>query len=264
MTASAQTRAQTGDWNPEAYARFRDLRLRPALDLLLAVRSVGGGDVIDLGCGNGVMGARLKERFAGHQLVGVDRSPAMLSRAREVDSYDALQEAEIGQWQVQGAGLIYSNAALHWLGDHATLMPRLVGMLGKGGTLAVQLPHQNNAPSHRMWRSLAEELFPQRIDFETGPSALMPAQYFSALSDLGALAIWETEYYQVLASDEGGHPVRRFTESTYARPILEALAPDEQAALIERYEQIMEKTYPRGAQGTVLFPFKRLFFTLTV
>ena len=30
------------------------------------------------------------------------------------------------------------------------------------------------------------------------------------------------------------------------------------------YEEVMEKAYPRGADGTVLFPFRRLFFTLTV
>ena len=78
MSASAQKR----DWNPEAYSRFRDLRLRPALDLLLAVRSVGGGDVIDLGCGNGAMGPLLKERFLGHSVVGVDASPAMLDRPK--------------------------------------------------------------------------------------------------------------------------------------------------------------------------------------
>ena len=252
------------DWNPEAYSRFRDLRLRPALDLLLAVRSVGGGDVIDLGCGNGAMGARLKERFAGHKILGVDGSPAMLEKARETQAYNSLSEADIASWQIEGAGLIYSNAALHWLKNHEDLMPRLARMLGKGGTLAVQMPHQNNAPSHRMWRSLAEELFPKRIDFEAGPAVLMPSQYYAALASLGALAIWETEYYQVLGADETGHPVRRFTESTYARPILDALAEDEQAALIKRYEQIMEKAYPRGEDGTVLFPFRRLFFTLTV
>ena len=72
------------DWNPGAYARFRDLRLRPAIDLMNAVRSVGGGDVIDLGCGNGVMGESLKARFPGHRLVGVDSSPAMLEQAREM------------------------------------------------------------------------------------------------------------------------------------------------------------------------------------
>ncbi len=252
------------DWNPGAYARFRDLRARPALDLMLAVRSVGGGDVIDLGCGNGAMGAALKERFAGHRLVGVDASPAMLAKAREGGAYDALIETDIADWSVERAGLIYSNAALHWLGEHETLFVRLAGMLAIGGTLAVQMPHQNNAPSHRVWLSLAEELFPGRVKPEVSPGVMKPPHYFHLLAGLGRFSLWETEYYQVLGADESGHPVRRYTESTYARPILEALEPDEQAVLIRRYEEVMEKAYPRGADGTVLFPFRRMFFTLTV
>jgi len=33
---------------------------------------------------------------------------------------------------------------------------------------------------------------------------------------------------------------------------------------VQRYEQVMEKAYPRAEDGTVLFPFRRMFFTLTV
>ncbi|MDU8927294.1 methyltransferase domain-containing protein [Alisedimentitalea sp. MJ-SS2] len=255
---------KTKDWNPGAYGRFRDLRLRPALDLMGAVRSVGGGDVIDLGCGSGAMGESLKARFVGHRLVGVDASPAMLEKAGESDAYDALDQADIGDWQSERCGLIFSNAALHWLGDHEALMPRLAGMLAPGGTLAVQMPRQNNAPSHRLWRQLASEYFPDRVDFEAGPGVMEPARYFHLLSGLGTFTLWESEYYQVLPAEEDAHPVRRFTESTYARPILEALDEGEQEKLIAAYEAVMEKAYPRGEDGTVLFPFRRMFFTLTV
>ncbi|MDQ2090173.1 methyltransferase domain-containing protein [Marimonas arenosa] len=252
------------DWNPGAYARFRDLRLRPALDLMGAIRSVGGGDVIDLGCGGGVMGESLKARFPGHWLVGVDSSPAMLESARETGAYDKLDEADIAVWRTGRAGLIFSNATLHWLKDHETLFPRLAGMLATGGTLAVQMPHQNNAPSHRVWLSLVDELFPGRVDLDAGPGVMKPPRYFHLLNDLGAFTLWETDYFQVLPADPEAHPVRRFTESTFARPILESLNEDEQGRLIRAYEEVMEKAYPRGADGTVLFPFRRLFFTLTV
>jgi len=58
--------------------------------------------------------------------------------------------------------------------------------------------------------------------------------------------------------------VRRFTESTYARPVLEALDKDEKADLIRRYEEVMHAAYPVRPDGSVLFPFQRMFFTLTV
>ena len=252
------------DWNPGAYGRFRDLRLRPALDLMGAVRSIGGGEVIDLGCGNGAMGESLKARFVGHRLVGIDGSPAMLDEARESGAYDTLAEADIAAWSTARAGLIFSNATLHWLKDHEALFPRLARMLAPGGSLAVQMPHQNNAPSHRVWLSLVEELFPGRVDTGAGPGVMQPARYFHLLAGMGAFALWETEYYQVLPADDAAHPVRKFTESTFARPILEALDEAEQGRLIRAYEGVMEKAYPRGPDGTVLFPFRRLFFTLTV
>ena len=65
-------------------------------------------------------------------------------------------------------------------------------------------------------------------------------------------------------AEKGSHPVRRYTESTYARPVLNALEADEKAELIRRYEEAMQVAYPVRADGSVLFPFRRLFFTLTV
>ena len=209
-------------------------------------------------------GESLKARFSGHQLVGVDGSPAMLKQARETGAYDAVIDTDIESWETKRAGLIFSNAALHWLKDHENLFPRLASMLAPGGTLAVQMPHQNNAPSHRVWVSLVEEFFPGRVDLSSAPGVMKPPGYFHLLAGLGALSLWETEYYQVLPADADGHPVRRFIESTFARPILEALDDDEQVRLIRAYEEVMEKAYPRGEDGSVLFPFRRMFFTLTV
>ena len=146
------TKTRNSDWNPGAYARFHDLRLRPGLDLLNAVSRMGAGDIVDLGCGNGAMGDALKARAGGRDVIGVDTSPAMLEKARQTQAYTKLQQADMRDWHPNRApGLILSNAALHWVGGHEKLMPRLVSMLGKGGTLAVQMPHQNKAPSHRVW-----------------------------------------------------------------------------------------------------------------
>lgn len=253
------------DWNPGAYARFRDLRLRPGLDLLNAVGQMGAGDVVDLGCGNGVLGESLKARSGGRQVIGVDASPAMLGKARQTGSYDNLQQADIREWVPRRApGLIYSNAALHWVGGHEQLMPKLAGMLAKGGTLAVQMPHQNKAPSHRVWLSLVEELFPGRVEKMGTPGVMAPVKYEELMSRLGRFRLWETEYFQRLVAEAGSHPVRRYTESTYARPVLQALDAEEKSELIRRYEEVMRAAYPVRADGSVLFPFRRMFLTLTV
>lgn len=250
------------DWNPETYARYASVRLRPAIDLIRALPPLPGGGVVDLGCGNGAVAPALKR--LGRPLTGVDNSPAMLAEARDAEVYDALQESDIAVWAPDTPpALIYSNAALHWVKDHHTLLPRLVAALTPGGTLAVQVPHQNNAPSMRFWVSLVDELFPGRVDHAAGPGVLLPAEYHRLLTPLGQVHLWETEYYQALPPSEEGHPVRRFTEATFARPILQSLDPDEQARLIAAYEDVIDKAYPSAPDGSVLFPFRRLFFTLT-
>ncbi len=62
-------------------------------DTLTAARPGGLGRVLDLGCGTGLVGARLRDR--AERLVGLDLSPDMLARARERDLYDELIEGEI-------------------------------------------------------------------------------------------------------------------------------------------------------------------------
>ena len=257
--------AKSSDWNPGAYARFRDLRLRPGLDLLNAVSQMGAGEIVDLGCGNGALGEALTARAGGREVVGVDASPAMLEKARQAQGYSGLQQADIAEWHPRRTpGLIFSNAVLHWVGNHEQLLPKLARMLGKGGTLAVQMPHQNKAPSHRVWLSLVEEIFPGRVEKMGTPGVMAPVKYDELLAPMGRFRLWETEYYQRLVAEPGSHPVRRFTESTYARPILEALEADEKQDLITRYEEVMHAAYPVRADGSVLFPFRRMLFTLTI
>jgi len=259
------TETAKNDWNPSAYARFGDLRLRPGLDLLNAVGQMGAGDIVDLGCGNGAMARALRARSSGRDIVGVDASPAMLDKARAAKDYTHLQRADIADWHPRRApGLIFSNAVLHWVGNHEHLLPRLIGMLGNGGTLAVQMPHQNKAPSHRVWLSLADELFPGRVEKMGTPGVMTPVKYDALLAPLGKFRLWETEYYQRLMAEPGSHPVRRFTEHTYARPVLQSLDDDEKSTLIARYEEVMHAAYPVRDDGSVLFPFRRMFFTLTV
>ena len=83
------------------------------------------------------------------------------------------------------------------------------------------------------------------------------------LAPFGAVSVWQSEYFQRLPAAEGAHPVRLFTESSALRPITEKLDPSEVARFIEAYEEVLYSDYPAEADGTVLFPFRRLFFVLT-
>lgn len=250
------------DWNPARYAAFRDLRLRPALDLLAQVPNLPEGAVVDLGCGDGAVAGALAARFAGRALVGVDSSAAMVQAARDLGRYDRLIRADIAGWRPDvPVALIYSNAALNWLPDHAQLMARLVAMLAPGGVLAVQMPRQGEEPSHRLLREVAEGLFPGRMSPLPSP-VLAASDYAEMLLPLGRVRAWTSEYIQIVDPVAEGHPVRGFTESTAMRPFTAALSPGERAEYVAAYDRALDAAYPALPDGRVLFAFTRVFFIL--
>lgn len=249
------------DWDPGTYQRFRGLRLRPALDLLLRLGDAPPGDVVDLGCGDGAVAGPLRQVFPDRRLWGVDSSPAMLA---EAEGYDGTRLAEIAHWAPEAPpAVLFSNAALQWLPHHDILLPHLVGFLAPGGLLAVQMPRQFDAPSHRLIRDIAEGMFPDRFRFADWVAPVAPpGAYHRLLSPLGALEVWETEYLQPLAPVAEGHPVRAFTQSTALRPFTARMGEGELAEFLESYDEALAIAYPAEADGTVLFPFRRLFLVL--
>lgn len=245
------------DWSPGAYARFRGFRLRPALDLLTQVPDLPGGDIVDLGCGDGAMVEPLRARWPRRRIVGVDASEAMLNAARAQGGYDALTRADIVDWRPDvPPALLLSNAALNWVQDHSTLLPRLVEMLTPGGTLAVQVPDQTEAPSHALIRELTGSM-------GSVPHVLPAQDYARILGPLGGVSVWSTEYMQVLPPSEDGHPVRHFTQSTYMRPFVEGMDGAALAAFLRDYDAALCDAYPVQDDGAALFPFRRSFFILT-
>ena len=247
------------DWNPGTYERFRGLRLRPALDLLAQVPDLPPGDVVDLGCGAGAVGAALRARFAQRRLLGVDASPAMLERAQALGTFDALAKGDIATWvPASPTALIFSNAALHWLGDHERLLPRLASVLAPGGVLAVQMPRNFDAASHRLLHETFTRCFPGRIEARPAPVKLA-RDYVSLLRPHGQVEGWETEYVHHLVAVPIGHPVRAFTESTAMRPFLAQLSDAEATQFTEAYDTALTKAYSPEADGSVLFPFRRVF-----
>ena len=256
------TEERKSDWNPETYAKFRGLRLRPALDLLMQVGPLPKGVIIDLGCGDGAAAGALRQRYPKHDLIGLDASPAMLAKAR---GYDRLIEADAASWQADmPLALIFSNAALHWLPDHAALMPRLAGMLAPGGVLAVQMPRQYQARSHRFLRDIAAAMYPNRFDPAFEPPVQTPEAYWEMLSPLGQVEAWETDYIQHLEPAADMHPVRAFTQSTAMRPFVDKMNVKEQAVFVAAYDEALASAYPLLADGSALMPFRRVFFVLKV
>lgn len=249
------------NWNPSQYLKFSHARLRPAIDLLARIAVEEPKRVYDLGCGAGNVTRLLCERWPRASIVGVDNSAAMLARAaQEQLSQVRWLNHSLADWSAEEpADVIFSNAALHWLPHHERLFPALMPSLAPGGVLAVQMPRNFSAPSHALlgdtvragpWRSRLEPLL-------TAPPVAEPEFYYALLAPLAAsVDIWETQYLQVLHGDD---PVKEWLKGTWLVQFLDRLEAHEQVAFEQHYAERLRAAYPRRADGTTLFPFRRLF-----
>jgi len=250
------------DWNPGQYLKFEDERTRPSQDLLRRVPLAQAGRCVDLGCGPGNSTALLVERFPRAAIIGVDTSPGMIAKARERLPALTFEQADISVWQPgEGVDLIFANAVLQWVPDHPNLLPRLASILNPGGCLAVQMPNNQEEPSHRLMRAVARaESWAGKLGSATAARETIGSfeDYYGWLLGAGCqVDIWQTTYVHPL---DGAAAIVEWFKSTALKPFLDPLSPDETSAFLARYEADIAEAYPAQADGKVLLRFPRLFF----
>ena len=131
------------DWDPVAYGKNARFVADYGKSLIDWLQPQQGEQILDLGCGDGVLTADLLA--SGAEVVGVDASPRQIEAARRrglralvVDGHELPFSAEFDA--------VFSNAALHWMqrpddvlaGVARALKPggRFIGEFGGAGNVA--------------------------------------------------------------------------------------------------------------------------------
>ena len=249
-----------GDWNPALYSRFEDERTRPAAELLARVHLEVPQTVVDLGCGPGNSTELLVQRYPAARVVGTDVSEAMLATARKRLPAITFEHSDIATWSpALQADLVFANAALQWIPQHETLLPRLVDRVAPGGVLAVQMPDNLDEPSHRLMRETAAE---PRFAAAIGDAANLRARilgaqaYYDLLVTDAEVDIWRTTYYHRM---DDAAAIVQWLRATGLRVFLDPLSNSAQAEFLQAYQQRIELAYPARSDGKRLLAFPRLF-----
>jgi len=247
-------------WDPTQYLKFADERLRPAVDLLARIPAAAPETVVDLGCGAGNLAPLFLRRWPRARLIGVDSSPEMLARARIDYPQATFLLADIATWRPERpADVLYSNATLHWLEGHDRLIPDLLSAVKPGGWLAIQMPHNFGAPSHRaIVETIEQGPWRTRLEPHLRRRPVAEAQdYWRLLHNKAvALQVWESVYLQVL---QGENPVADYTKGSWLKQFLDRLEEPERGEFEADYRARVRAAYPAEADGRTLFPFRRLF-----
>ncbi|HFC04470.1 MAG TPA: class I SAM-dependent methyltransferase [Rhizobiales bacterium] len=222
------TPSRQQSWSADSYdthARFVSDMAGAVVDWLAPQ---AGEDILDLGCGDGVLTAQLVE--TGANLVGVDASPDLLAAAKGRGLDVRLTDAEALDFENR-FDAVFTNAALHWMsnpkavisGVHKALKEqgRFVGEFGGHGNVAAivtamrAVGHRRGAdvalagpwffPSPAVYAQMLEEngfvvkrigLFPRPTPLETGMKEwlkLFRKPFFEQFSDQSEAVLDEVE-----------------------------------------------------------------------
>ena len=116
---------------------------------LIQELNVGGDEeILDLGCGDGGLTARLAGLVPRGRVLGIDASAGMIAAAREHQASAAnlaFSLADITELDFDSEfDIVFSNATLHWVKDHEPALRNLYRSLKPGGVLRVNFAADGN------------------------------------------------------------------------------------------------------------------------
>lgn len=133
----------TQQWQAATYDQQFNFVYQLASDLVEDLAPQPGEVVLDLGCGTGILTARIAER--GARTIGIDGSADMITRARE--TFPGLEFHVMDAREIQLAepvDAVFSNAVLHWIPDVAPVIRGVAAALKPGGRFVLEFGGDRN------------------------------------------------------------------------------------------------------------------------
>jgi|SRR5680860_45317 len=250
------------DWNSVQYLKYEKERTQPAIDLVNRIPINNPKKIIDVGCGPGNSTEVLAKKFPNSYILGIDSSENMISTAKK--NYPNFEfkvlDASTNLLALENDfDIVFSNACIQWIPNHNQLLENMLGLLKKGGVLAVQTPMNYDEPIHQIIGEISQsekwrEYLPDaRIFFN-----LTQSDYFDVLSHLSAnFSMWETIYCHVMKSH---NDILEWYRGTGLRPYLALLNDNKKDEFEADILEHIVRRYPIQKTEEIIFRFPRFFF----
>ena len=239
-------------WSAERYAataHFVPAFGTPVLDLLAPKP---GERILDLGCGDGVLTAKIAG--AGAHVVAVDAAPDTIAAAK-AKGLDARVTPGQSLGFEREFDAVFSNAALHWMHPPEVVLAGVARALKPGGRVVAEMGgHNNTAAIQTAFRAVLARRGIEWLDLSPWyfPSA---AAYQAKLEDAG----FRVEEIAIVPRPTPLEAGLSAWLDTFAEDFLNPLPPDDRAAAKQEIIDLLEPIL-RDETGLWIADYVRLRF----
>lgn len=138
-------------WNPKEYFKSSSEQQKWAQELIAKLSLNGDERVLDIGCGDGKITAKIAELLPNGSVVGIDNSKEMINFAQKNFSSKGVPNLAFELMDASHLNyndefdVVFSNAALHWVIDHLPVLEGIKRSLKPSGKVLLQMAGKGNA-----------------------------------------------------------------------------------------------------------------------
>ncbi|ELY57003.1 class I SAM-dependent methyltransferase [Natronolimnohabitans innermongolicus] len=235
----------TTEWDSDSYDGSHSFVYEYGADVLDLLDPEAGERILDLGCGTGHLTQQIAER--GADVVGVDRSAAMLERARATYPEREFVRADARTLAlVDSFDAVFSNAALHWIRDRDqdAALESIADALEPGGRLVAELGGTGNVDA--IVAAVRAELAARGYAVDVPWYFPSVGEYASRLESCGFEVRYARLFDRPTELEDGENGLAAWLE-LFGEELFASVPEDEREAVVEAVEdRLREKLFDDG------------------
>lgn len=251
----------TYEFDGEKYKKASKHQKEWGYSLISQIHLTGHEKILDLGCGDGALTERLADLIPEGNVLGIDASTGMIQTAKALERANLkFVRMDINAMAFKDEfDMIYSNAALHWVKDHVSLLKNSLQALKPGGSIYWNFAGNGTcAAFNRLMREIIAEpeYEPYFINFQWPWVMLSAKEYKRMAQEAGFCQIQITEENKDRYFANENELIQWIDQPCIVPFIQDVPSEKKEAFRREAVEKMVART--RQADGTCFETFRRI------
>jgi len=137
-------------WDALDYSKSSEAQLKLGRELITKLGLTGSERVLDIGCGDGKVTAEIAACLPQGSVTGIDSSQEMIGLARQTFTHNKMPNLRFIHMDARELNfheefdIVFSNAVLHWVNNHRSVLNGIYLALKTPGRLLLQMGGRGN------------------------------------------------------------------------------------------------------------------------